>query len=176
MTSLKRPLLTLLAALVATVGSMATHAANPSPKGEEASKAAIAALDAAWGKGDAKAIAQLFTEDGSSANPWGQLAVGRAEIEKAFGTALSGPAKGSTHKITVTRVQPVSPTVVVLDGDVEVTGHKAPDGSAAPALHAKVNTVVTEQKGKWLIASSRAFTYLPPPPAPPPAAAPAPKK
>ena len=145
-------------------------------KDEAAIKATCAAFDAAWAKGDGKAVAAVFTEDATLVNAMGQTSDGRAAIEKQMTTDFGGMLKGTTHAITMTSIKFVKPEVAVGDADLVMTGAKGPDGKAMPPMKLKGTGVFVKQKGAWLFAAARGYALVPPPPAPPVApAAPAAK-
>lgn len=136
-------------------------------KDEAAIKATCAAFDAAWAKGDGKAAAAVFTEEGTLVNAMGQASDGRAAIEAQLTTDFGGMLKGSTHTITLAGIKFVKPEVAVGDADLLITGVKGPDGKAMPPMKLKGTGVFVKQKGGWMFAAARGYTLVPPPPAPP---------
>src|SRR5262245_8505505 len=51
---------------------------------------------AAWNRGDAKAAAAYYAEDGVRVGAFGDVSRGRAEIEAAYAKLLGGPMQGAT--------------------------------------------------------------------------------
>ena len=91
----------------------------------------VADWTAAFGRGDAKALAALYTDNAIRVSPDGGTVLGRAAIEKEFAGYFAGPWKGATIKILVGTVQPLGPDVSAAEGMYEVTP-KGPDGKALP--------------------------------------------
>jgi len=141
--------------------------AGGNAKDEAAIKAAVTEEDAAWAKGDAKGIAAGYAENGTAVNAMGASMKGTADVEKQFAGLFAGPLKGSTHKMTVTRIKFVRPDVAVVDGDVEVAGMSGPDGKAMPPMKHHTTEVFAKEKGKWLITDNRGFKIMPPGAMPP---------
>ena len=101
---------------------------------------------AAVNKGDAKAVAALYTADAVRLGPDGQLVIGQAAIEKQHAAALGGPQKGVKLTLRQGRTQTVTPDVVISEGTYETSG------GAGPSKGRYVNTVV-RQGGQWRLAS-----------------------
>lgn len=117
-------------------------------------------FSAAWGKGDAKAIAALHTEDAVRLNGDGTVARGRPAIEQGMTEALAGPWKGTTLTITANPSKRVTDDVYLGEGKYQVSGGMPPAG--APTSGSYMNTLV-RSGGRWLIAGS---AIVSPPPAP----------
>jgi uncharacterized protein (TIGR02246 family) len=120
---------------------------------------------AAFAKGDAKALAGLYTENAVRVTPEGGAVVGREAILKEFTAAMAGAWKGATIKITTGPLSTVAPDVAVGEGTFEVTGARGPDGTPAPPLKGRYLNTVVKKGGVWLLASNAAV----PPPCSPPA-------
>jgi uncharacterized protein (TIGR02246 family) len=132
-------------------------------KDEAAIRATCAAFDAAWGKGDLKSAAGLFTEGVTLVNPMGEAMNGRAELIEKMSAGLAGPMKGTTHAISPTKINFIKPDVAVGDADVELGGMKGPDGKAMPPVKHKGTAVFMKEKGKWVFAAMRGYVHVPPP-------------
>ncbi len=117
---------------------------------------------AAFGKGDAKALASLYTENAIRVTPEGGEVIGRAAIEKAFAAGFAGPAKGAKITIVIGSIQQVSADIAVNEGTYEVTG-VGPDGKPAPPARGRYLNTIVKKGGAWLIASNA--SVLPPAPA-----------
>ncbi len=111
-------------------------------------KAAILANDrafeAAYEKGDVKALATFFSENAEYTTEDGQTWVGNAAIEESMRTAFLED-KGSKLAIHLDSVQVLTPDVVVEKGSTSVT-RKSGENSGAifTAIHVK-------KDGKWKI-------------------------
>lgn len=117
---------------------------------------------AAFAKGDAKALAALYTENAVRVTPEG-VAVGRDAILKEFAASVAGPWKGATIKITPGQTRTVAPDIAAGEGTYEVTGLRGPDGKPAPPLKGHYLNTMVKKGGAWLLASNAAV----PPPCPP---------
>jgi uncharacterized protein (TIGR02246 family) len=104
---------------------------------------------AAFNKGDAKAIAALWTEDGEYVDDSGRRFAGRTEIEKVY-TDFFAANPEAKIQIAIDSLRQTGPNVAIEDGRAVVD--PAPVGDAGvssyTAVHAKVD-------GKWLMASVR---------------------
>ena len=104
----------------------------------------------AYNKGEAKAIADLFSSNAEYIDEQGYRFHGRAAIEQAFVACLS-EHKGAQMEMTIHSIRLVAPGVAIEDGTTTVTSGKL---SAAPietnytATHLKTN-------GKWQTVSVR---------------------
>jgi uncharacterized protein (TIGR02246 family) len=110
----------------------------------------------AWQKGDAKAIAALYSDTAIVVSQDGALAHGRAAIEKAFASNFAGPFKGTTLAITVGIYQPLGSSVTSNEGTYAMKGVVGPDGKPMTLNGRFVNTFVKSGTG-WLIAAEAAF-------------------
>jgi uncharacterized protein (TIGR02246 family) len=163
-----RPTTITMAALLLLAGPAL---AKDNAADEAAIKTTAAAFDATWAKGDAKAFAALFTDDGAMVSPIGEATRGRGELESKVAVELAGRFKGTGHRLTLTTFHFVRPDVAVADGDVQLSGLKTPDGKTMPPLDAKATAVLTKVKGKWLFAELHGYVYMQRPAAPPATAA-----
>jgi uncharacterized protein (TIGR02246 family) len=140
--------------LLAPAATMARGAADEQPIKDRLNE-----FQAAWNKDDAKAMAEVFTEDGSLVNPFGDSATSRAEIEKIFTEEHAHPFKGSTYSFTDVKIQWVSDELAVVDLNGNISGVKAADGSAAPDCPHHVTWTMIKKDGKWMGAAARAFQF-----------------
>lgn len=109
---------------------------------------------AAFNKGDAKAIAALYTANATRVGPDGRLIAGRAAIEKTYGDGFAGPLKGAKLTLEQGGIQVVTPDVKVMEGRFAAAGVTTIKGRY-------VNTIVRQGK-TWLLAS---VVTVPDPPA-----------
>lgn len=110
------------------------------------------AFMAAWGKGDAKAIAALHTKDAVRITGGTDGAVvGTAAIEQALAAALGGPYKGTKLSVTNRKYHRVDADTSIGEGTYQVTGGSVPAGT--PTSGQYMNTMV-RQGGAWKIAAS----------------------
>jgi uncharacterized protein (TIGR02246 family) len=99
----------------------------------------------AYNKGDAKALAALWSPEAVYVDPeTGKEAVGREEIEKEFAETFAG-LKDAKLEIDVSSIKFLSPNVAVENGTARIINPNGePDESAYSALFVK-------RDGKWLI-------------------------
>ena len=120
-----------------------------------------AEYDAAWNRGDTKALVSSFAPDAIVVNPYGLVAVGRVEFGEAITQFLRGPAAGSIHTSQITRFHFPKDDVAVVDGEATVSGLKDPDGAPAPPVLVKFTDVMIKKGGRWSIVDVRAYVLLP---------------
>jgi uncharacterized protein (TIGR02246 family) len=109
-------------------------------------RAAIAKMDrayeAAFEKGDAKAIADLFTEDAEFTAENGRIMNGRAAIQEMSKAAFLSN-KGAKLAIDTDSVRLLAPGVIVQKGSTSVTSK---DGATAGSLY---TAVLVQKDGSW---------------------------
>jgi uncharacterized protein (TIGR02246 family) len=133
----------------------------------------------AWNKHDAKAYADLFTEDGDIVNVVGWWWKGRAEIEKKLTDAYAFVFRESTLTIGEVNVRFLTPEIAVAHVRWTMTGARTPKGIPEPQQGIQVQTL-QKQAGKWLIAAFQNTNSIPEmpfpkgPPSAPVAASPTP--
>jgi uncharacterized protein (TIGR02246 family) len=122
-------------------------------------KAAIAkngeAFIEAFHKGDAKALAAFWTEDGDYTDQNGHHMKGRAAIEKTFGEHF-GQHPGLKLRINSESLRFVTPDVAIEDGSTEVFA-----AEDAPPSRARYTIVHVKKDGQWLLSSVRDSVFTP---------------
>lgn len=113
-------------------------------------------LIAAFNKGDAKAMASFWTENGDYMDEGGQRIQGRKAIEEYF-QKLFAAGKGAELRVYKTAFRMVRPDLAIGDGIMEVI----PPGGG-PSTSARYTSVQVKQSGKWLIESIREAVVTPP--------------
>ena len=111
-------------------------------------KAAVLALDrdyeAAFAKGDAKALADFFAEDAEHTTEDGTIFTGRAKIEESIRDGLKAN-KGAKLAINLDSVRLLAPEVAVEKGSSTVTSK---NGETSGALF---TAIYVKKDGKWKI-------------------------
>ena len=120
----------------------------------------VADWTAAFGRGDAKALASHYTDNAVRVTAEGGRVVGRAAIEKEFASNFAGPWKGAAIKIHVGEIQPVAPDIAVGEGTYEVSP-KGPDGKALPPIKGSYVNTMVKKGGAWVLASNAAIPEPP---------------
>lgn len=155
------------------IAAVLTCTAAPSVRAQALSAADQTAVvklakdyEAAWAKGDAKAVAAFYTTDALDINDQAHVTKGRAAIEQDLVTAMAGLMKGSTIKIMSSIGWALRPDVAIVHGTYTIhVGKDVVNG----------HWIATDVKGKdgaWLIATLTGFIPQAPPAAPAKAAAP----
>jgi len=140
-----------LAALALSVGARHPAAAQVPPAGDDlaairdSSRAFVQAFD----KGDAKAIAALWTEDGDFTDDTGRVFSGRAAIEKEY-AAFFAAHPGVKLKLTIDSLKRVSPHTVIEDGRAALD--PAPTGPPAVSKYMAIHVRIDSQ---WLMSTVR---------------------
>jgi uncharacterized protein (TIGR02246 family) len=98
----------------------------------------------AYNAGDAKALAQYFTDDAEYTDENGQLTQGRSDIEQLLTDTFS-ENKGATLDMQTDAVRPLGTDVFQERGETRVT---APDGQKRSSGY---TAIYTKKDGKWLI-------------------------
>jgi uncharacterized protein (TIGR02246 family) len=139
----------LLAAILAAVCQMAiADEAAQQSKEEAAVRAAVDAYVAAYNRGDAKAVAQFWSDQGVWVSPSGQRTQGRDAIRKELESMFT-ENKGLHIEVLDSSIRLVKPEVAVEEGRVRVISPKeAPSESTYIAIQVK-------QGGKWKLDSVR---------------------
>jgi uncharacterized protein (TIGR02246 family) len=110
----------------------------------------------AFQKGDAKALAALWTPDGDYVDQNGKTIKGRQAIEEAF-QAFFKEHKGMKLRIDITSLRFASPEMAIEDGISQVI---PPDG--APPSAARYTNVHVKKGTQWLLSGVRVAPYVPP--------------
>jgi uncharacterized protein (TIGR02246 family) len=126
---------------------------------EQAIFSEIEAFTEAWNKGDSKAAASFFTDDGVRVGAFGDVQHGRAELEAAYERLLHQTMPGAVVKQERGTVRMLSPELAIWQGGLEIV----PPGGAS--MKGYVVQVMKKVEGHWLILEGHPKIY-PPPPAP----------
>jgi uncharacterized protein (TIGR02246 family) len=153
-------LLWFLALLALLIGPFALPGSAEQPKGDPKDKEAIAknaeAFVEAFHKGDARALAAFWTEDGDFTDQTGRHIKGRAALEKAF-KQMFAENEGLKLHIESESLRFVTPDVAIEDGITEVI-----PADGGPPTKARYTIVHVKKDGKWLLSSVRNSPFTPP--------------
>jgi uncharacterized protein (TIGR02246 family) len=100
---------------------------------------------AAFNKGDAKAVTALYTADALRVTPSGKLVSGKPAIEKDYAENFAGPFKGAKLTLHPGRTQNLKADVALIEGTFEVAG--------AAALKGRYLNTIVREGGQWKLAS-----------------------
>ena len=110
----------------------------------------------AFQKGDAKAVAAFWAEDGDYVDINARHFVGRVSIQDTF-KELFAENKDLKLRIEINSVRFVTPDVAIEDGTTSVI----PPGGGPPS-QARYTNVHVKKDGQWLLQSVREAPYTPP--------------
>jgi len=117
-------------------------------KDEAAIRAAVQSYVAAYNRGDAKALADHWSEGGQWVSPSGQRIQGRAAIEKEM-RAMFAERKGLKVEVVDPKIRFVSADVAIEEGTARVLrAGEPPEQSTYLAIHVK-------KDGQWKLDSVR---------------------
>jgi uncharacterized protein (TIGR02246 family) len=136
--------------LAICAGAALAAAAEPTkPDDEAAIRRAVDAYVAAFNRGDARALAACWSDEGEYVSPDGMRFKGRAAIQKEF-EAYFAESQGRQHvEISHPSIRFLTPDVAVEEGRARVTRPgQAPVKTTYIAIHVK-------QKGRWRMDSVR---------------------
>jgi uncharacterized protein (TIGR02246 family) len=150
------PLMALGAMWMLSVSAGAAETQKPDNKSDEAAiRAAVESYVAAYNRGDAKAVADHWSDTADWVSPSGERFQGRQAIQQEM-ESLFAESKGLKIEVKDPTVRLVSPDVALEEGTVRVVlPGEAPSDSTYIAVHAKKN-------GRWKLESVRE-TSLPEP-------------
>jgi uncharacterized protein (TIGR02246 family) len=113
----------------------------------------------AWSKGDAKAAASYYTEDGTRVGAFGDVQNGRSEIEAAYDRLLHQTMPGAVVKQERGNVRMLTPELAIWQGGMEII--PAGDGSG---LKGYVVQMMKKVEGRWFVLEGHPKLFPPAPP------------
>ena len=131
-------------ATIAQAAEKSSDAKSP----ESAIRASADEFVKAFDRGDAKAVAALWTANGTETDEQGEVFQGRPAIEKQYAAFFKAQPKARIE-VSIESIDVATPAVAIEDGVASVTnGDNPPTASRYRAVHVLEN-------GKWLMASVR---------------------
>ena len=136
----------------------AVPVANPAAAVEEALiRKVVDQEEDAWNRGDAKAFAARFEEEGSFTDVFGAVSFTRAELEKRQIEFFTSLFKGSRLALKVRKIRFVRPDVAIVEIDTEVSGFKKLPPvvyvDAEKVLRTRLQQVMAKTGADWMIAA-----------------------
>jgi uncharacterized protein (TIGR02246 family) len=125
---------------------------------EQAIMNETASFAEAWSKGDAKAAASYYTEDGTRVGAFGDIQNGRSEIEAAYDRLLHQTMPGAVVKQERGSVRMLTPELAIWQGGIEII----PAGGGS-ALKGYVVQVMKKVEERWLVLEGHPKLFPPPP-------------
>lgn len=145
----KRVFFAILAILSFAPCAMAAEKAGGEKSPEAAIRATADAFVKAFNRGDAKAVAALWTANGSLADERGEIFKGRKAIEDQY-AAFFKAYPGAKMEVTIKSIEFPTETTAIEDGTAQVTSERA-----GPPAVGRYTAVHVREDGKWLMASVR---------------------
>ncbi len=136
-------------AMIVAGGQAADQPAGVPEGAEAAIRATAVSFAEAFNRGDAQAVAELWTETGTLADDRGQHFQGRPAIEAEY-TKFFGSYPGAKMEVTITSLDFPTPALAVEDGisRLSLPHANVPTASSYTAVHVL-------QNGRWLMVSVR---------------------
>jgi uncharacterized protein (TIGR02246 family) len=117
------------------------------PEKDQAAKERRAEFIKAYDAGDAKAVADFWTEDATYVDADGRAYKGRADIQKLYEKVFAA-SKGAKLAIHPTASKMLSPDVLLNEGVTEVT-----PADGGPPTAASFSAVLVKKDGQWYLQS-----------------------
>ena len=112
----------------------------------------------AWNRGDAKAAASFYTDDGVRVGAFGDVQHGQLEIEAAYDRLLHHTMPGALVEQKRGSVRMLSPELAIWQAGIEII----PPGDGS-SLNGHVVQVMKKELGRWLILEGHPKIFPPPP-------------
>lgn len=153
-----------LAMLVAACGDSASSSPPTAPSARSAQDKGGAsandgiqdiqnALNAGWAAKSAAGYAASFAEDAYIISPKGTVLAGRPAIVAQHAILFGGPLVNSTQIVTFQRVQMLTGTIAIVDGEAFLT-------NPGTTMHTLVRWVVAKNDGVWQIEGQQSTPVL----------------
>ena len=124
---------------------------TPDKSVEQAAEGLARALETAWNRHDAHALAEPFAEDADFTNVFGMAVRGRAAIEGLHAPLFKTMFTDSRLTVLETRVRMICSDVAAVDVKWTMTGARDPHGDPWPERVGLLNWIVTRHGERWLI-------------------------
>ena len=109
-----------------------------------------------WASNDGGALSELFTEDGSLVNPFGQRADGRAAVARMYREYFAGLLAGTTTSISLESIRPTG------DGHAFAVAEQTITASAGEVLMVVHLAALLRHDGDdWHFVDSRPYAPAP---------------
>ena len=118
---------------------------------KQAIEGLVRALETAWNRQDAHALAEPFAEDADFTNVFGMAVRGRAAIEALHAPLFKTMFTDSHLTVLETRVRMIRSDVAAVDVNWTMAGARDPHGNPWPERVGLMNCIVTRHGERWLI-------------------------
>jgi uncharacterized protein (TIGR02246 family) len=106
-----------------------------------------------WSSNDGSTLGELFTEDGSLVNPFGERADGQEAIAAMYSGYFAGMLAGTSTTIEVETIRPVGDSHALVDAEQAIT---TPDGGVVLVVH--LTALLRRDGEEWRFVDSRPYT------------------
>lgn len=130
------------------------------PQDEQDIRKAATEFVTAWNRNDAKGLAACFASDGDLINPAGQIARGRAGVEKLLAEEQNRTFKGTRISVPQKHLSFLKPDIAIVDYEFEIAHLRGADGKET-ALKGLLTNVLRKEGDRWLIAAARPMVPSP---------------
>jgi uncharacterized protein (TIGR02246 family) len=158
MTRIILPLAILIVACSDSPSAVATNARSSKPLysigGTSANQGIddiVTALNAGWAAKSAAGYAAPFAEDAEVITPVGTTLSGRAAIQARHAFLFSGPLASSSQIVSIRRLQFLTGTIAIADGDAVLT-------NGSTVTRTLVRWVLTKDGSVWEIEAQQSTT------------------
>ena len=107
-----------------------------------------------WDTNDGRALGELFVEDGTLINPFGQRADGRAAVATMYTGYFAGMLAGTVTSVRVESVRPVGDNAAFVDAEQTITGA---DGGIVLVVH--LAALLRRDGDDWSFVDSRPYGF-----------------
>lgn len=108
----------------------------------------------AWDRNEAEEVAQLFTDDGTLINPFGQRADGRPAVTAMYSDYFAGMLAGTSTTFELQSVRSIDHSLALIDGEQTIL---AADGSVVLIAH--LTALLQRLDDQWRFVDSRPYTF-----------------
>ena len=112
---------------------------------------AIGALEDAWNRHDAQALAGLFAEESDFTDAWGVRAEGRSGVEEYYVPLFETTFRESRLMFEDVRIRFVRPDIAAVDVKWEMTGATDPAGNPRQPRKGLMNLIMAKEPHGWEI-------------------------
>jgi uncharacterized protein (TIGR02246 family) len=117
----------------------------------------------AWNRHDMDALADVVAEDVDFLTVGGHLQKGRQEFKKNHAETHAHQLRKSTFEVRATRVQRLTPDVVLMHVEWTIRGDMNRDGTPRPPSRDGIFTwILTQARGRWRVRASQNTSIAPP--------------
>lgn len=144
------------------IGGLIVHAGHLSAAtpgataARDSATALLQATDTAWNKKDGRAMAALFTDDGSFRMPGMSAVAGRNKLEQLFSDSFADRPVGLRHVTHLEHVEQLDPSTALAEADVAIE-QRDDKGAWKPVKEFHSVFLITRTRDGWKLRAMRSF-------------------